>query len=149
VYFVKDMPLSAKISILIVLVAQLNVLYRVSGFRLTRTFARNLVAFPKTSIFSRDSRLYLELSDILDDDSSEFLEALRRQMDGNNILNASPREITNRIKGFFAISKRSPEEILHFKKVSRVEWPIKRVDPLLVTNIYVIPIDILRFFTLS
>ena len=32
-------------------------------------------------------------SDILDDDSTEFLEALKRQMEGTNILNASPREV--------------------------------------------------------
>lgn len=38
-------------------------------------------------------------SDILDDDSTEFLEALKRQMEGTNILNASPREVlfVNRI----------------------------------------------------
>ena len=33
-------------------------------------------------------------SDILDDDSTEFLEALKRQMEGSNILNASPREVS-------------------------------------------------------
>ena len=62
-------------------------------------------------------RLNLDLSDILDDDSSEFLEALRRQMQDVNIMNASPREVTNRIKGFFVNSKRSSEEIINFKKV--------------------------------
>jgi hypothetical protein len=36
---------------------------------------------------------YHYFSDILDDDSTEFLEALKRQMDGSNILNASPREV--------------------------------------------------------
>ena len=35
----------------------------------------------------------LSPSDILDDDSTEFLEALKRQMEGTNILNASPREV--------------------------------------------------------
>lgn len=32
-------------------------------------------------------------SDILDDDSPVFLDALKRQMDGADILNASPREV--------------------------------------------------------
>ena len=61
-------------------------------------------------------RVYLDLSDILDDDSTEFLEALKRQMEGTNILNASPREVTNRIKGFFVNNRRSSEEIANFKK---------------------------------
>ena len=73
---------------------------------------------PKSSRVISDSRLFLELSDILNDESSEFLDALRRQMDGTVVVNANPREISNRIKSFFTIvSKRSPEEILHFKKV--------------------------------
>ena len=38
---------------------------------------------------------FLPRSDILDDDSTEFLEALKRQMEGTNILNASPREVYN------------------------------------------------------
>jgi hypothetical protein len=113
------MSFPAKVSALLILSAHLGDAFQGSNWRMLQSLAapkRAGTAFPKSNTIS-DSRLYLELSDILDDDSSEFLEALRRQMDGTNILNASPREITNRIKGFFAISKRSPEEILHFKKV--------------------------------
>jgi midasin (ATPase involved in ribosome maturation) len=63
-----------------------------------------------------DTSLSLDLSDILDGDTSEFLESLRRQMEGTNALNASPREVTNRIKGFFTVSSRTTEEIQTFRK---------------------------------
>lgn len=49
-------------------------------------------AFFKTILFKRFYFLII-CSDILDDDSTEFLEALKRQMEGTNILNASPREV--------------------------------------------------------
>jgi hypothetical protein len=42
-----------------------------------------------------EANLFFFPSDILDDDSTEFLEALKRQMEGTNILNASPREVLN------------------------------------------------------
>lgn len=56
--------------------------------------------------------LRLDLKDILEDEV-DFLAQLRRQMD--NPLNASPREITNRIKSFFSRGQRMPEEISAFR----------------------------------
>ena len=91
---------------------------QVNSLRLRYAISRMGLASSKSSRVISDSRLFLELSDILNDESSEFLDALRRQMDGTVVVNANPREISNRIKSFFTIvSKRSPEEILHFKKV--------------------------------
>ena len=56
--------------------------------------------------------LGLDLQDILEDEV-DFLQQLRKQM--QSPLNASPREVTNRIKTFFASGRRSPEEIEAFK----------------------------------
>ena len=60
----------------------------------------------------RPTTNFLKVEDILDDDE-DFLELLRRQM--NNPLNASPREVTNRIKSFFSNTERIAEEVSSFK----------------------------------
>lgn len=68
----------------------------------------------KVEVVSRigRTRVGLDLQDILDDEV-DFLAQLRRQME--NPLNASPREVTNRIKSFFASSRRSEEEMQAFR----------------------------------
>ena len=57
-------------------------------------------------------RLYLDTKDIIDDDV-ELLIQLRRQMENN--FNTSPREVTNRIKDFFASNQKSSDNIAVFR----------------------------------
>lgn len=76
-------------------------------------------SFPKAfrylnnkQIAKSNSILNLELEDIIDDDV-DFLAQLRKQIE--NPLNASPREVTNRIKGFFSGVKRNQKDIGVFR----------------------------------
>lgn len=64
----------------------------------SRNFSQIIVnesdCIPFYFISSHSISFYSPLySDILDDDSPVFLDALKRQMDGADILNASPREV--------------------------------------------------------
>jgi hypothetical protein len=58
-----------------------------------------------------------DLLDMLTDE--DVLGSLRKMKDSNDLMNiagASPREVTNRIKGFFVNNRRTTEEIAYFKK---------------------------------
>ena len=59
-----------------------------------------------------DTSLSLDIEDILDDDF-DFLSQLKKQIE--NPLSATPREVTNRIKGFFSTTRRSPLDIDAFR----------------------------------
>ena len=73
------------------LIMQLHFTFTIlySAIELFRYFGHHFVH----TWFGRNFCIF-SCSDILDDDSTEFLEALKRQMEGSNILNASPREVS-------------------------------------------------------
>jgi len=96
-----------------VLVVTTTLLSRVAAFHSSYLSPTQLWRFSSALKFPYgNQKLNLDADDILDDDV-ELLVSLRRQMENN--FNASPREMTNRIKDFFSPKRKTRDDTTTFK----------------------------------